>query len=130
MSVVRQVCRPRWVTVLSQRVVPAWSLQQVPKQFGRQAERKLDERTNPDSSLNRSIRAAKTIERMLNQNTSDDIAKGNGQLHLSLRFIGPLFANYVHLAAGGLEERRRLPKGSGQGRRITLPKVQGAEGAD
>ncbi|KAE8745338.1 hypothetical protein FOCC_FOCC007886, partial [Frankliniella occidentalis] len=47
----------------------------VPKQFGRQAERKLDERTNPDSSLNRSIRAAKTIERMLNQNTSDDIAK-------------------------------------------------------
>ena len=51
----------------------------MPKQFGRQAERKLDERTNPDSSLNRSIRAAKTIERMLNQNTADDIAKGNGQ---------------------------------------------------
>ncbi|KAJ1527147.1 hypothetical protein ONE63_008680 [Megalurothrips usitatus] len=50
-------------------------VKQAPKQFGRQAERKLDERTNPNSSLNRSIRAAKTIERMLNQNTSDDIAK-------------------------------------------------------
>jgi len=62
-----------------------WSTYFLPKvavkQFGKPVEKKKDDSKDPNSTSNRTLRAAKILERMINQNTFDDIAKGTYRNH-------------------------------------------------